>query len=172
MADHDSSARREKLSKTPSWIMLGFVIGLLFAFGVQRQFKKDEKASAAQPPAAAQPSAAPAQLPHSAASLKNRASLSAIENIFAQYESHAVWQHELTQIALWNNETNTFVECFEVLRNGETYFFRTIPQLTRPVIKPNPSPEAPLRFTEPEEVQLKRLKENSSIWLPPSTDPN
>jgi hypothetical protein len=146
---------------------VGFVLGCLFAFGVQHRLAKRDATAVA-------PSAKPAanSITPPPAPAPTHASLAEIENVFTQYATNAVWRHDLTEVALWRPETNKYSELFEVLRNGDVYYFRTIPQLTRPVVKPNLTPDLPLRFTEPEDVQLKRLQENSSIWLPPSTNPN
>lgn len=162
---------KSKLSTTPSWIMVGFVIGALFAFGVDREL--DRRNQTKSPATPMPPASVPAKVEpqKSSSALKDRTSLSAIENIFAQYDSHAIWRNDLTEIALWNAETNKFSECFEVMRSGEYYYYRTIPSLTRPVLRPNPAPELPLRYTEPEDEQLKRLQQQPA-WLPPSTEPD
>lgn len=163
--------KKDRLSTIPSWIMVGFIAGALFSLGVQRELvrRDHEKAAAAQPPPP--PPAKQEPLP-SLSALKDRSSLSAIENVFTEFESNAVWKNDVTEVALWNAQTNKFSECFEVLRSGDNYFFRTIPALTRPVIRPNMTPDLPLRFTEPEEVQMTRIKANNSIWTAPTTDPN
>ncbi|MFT3782837.1 MAG: hypothetical protein QM790_12575 [Nibricoccus sp.] len=159
---------KPKLSTAPSWVMVGFVIGALFSWGVQRELARRHLEAA---PAAPPPVSAPVETPKSPAVMKERASLVAVENIFAQYGSNAVWRNDITEFALWNAETNKFSECFEAVRTGELLHFRTISHLTRPVIRPNPVPDAPIRFTEPEEVQLERLQKQPA-WLPPSTDPD
>jgi hypothetical protein len=167
MADADIKTPHPKLSKTPSWIMVGFIAGALFAYGVRREVARhDEAKPAPTPPAPVQ-----AEPPRPGAALKDRASLTAIENIFTQYEGQAVWHNDLTEVALWNAETGKYSEFFEVMRSGDYYYFRTLPHLTRAVIRQNVDPNTPLRFTEPIDVQLKRLKETSSVWLPPSTEP-
>lgn len=168
----DAPARpKDKLSTIPSWIMVGFIAGALFSLGVQRELsrREHEKAAAAQPPPP--PPVKQEPLP-SLSALKDHTSLSAIENIFGEFEANAVWKNDLTEVALWNAQTNKFSECFEIVRSGDTFYFRTIPSLTRPVVRPNMTPDLPLRFTEPEEVQMTRIKANNSIWTAPSTDPN
>lgn len=148
--------------------MVGFIIGAMFAYGVQREVARRNQLT---PPPPLAPAPVKVEPQRSAAAIKDRASLTAIEGIFTQYESLAVWRNDITEVALWNAETNKFSEFFEVMRSGEYYYYRTLPHLTRPVIRHNVNPDLPLRFTEPEDVQLKRLKETSSVWLPPSTEP-
>lgn len=161
---------KTKLSTAPSWVMVGFVLGAIFAYGVQREVDRRAQAKPPSAPAAATEPTKPGP-PKADSPLKNRTSLAAIENIFEQYNSHAVWRNDITEVALWNAETDKFSECFEIMRSGDFYYFRTIPQLTRAVLKPNPAPDLPLRYTEPEDVQLRRLQQQPA-WLPPSTDPN
>lgn len=149
--------------------MVGFIIGALFAFGVQHEIDRRNQVKS---PVAPPPSPVKIEQPKSISALTERTSLSAIESIFAQYNEHAVWRNDITEVALWSAETNKFTECFEVMRSGDLYYYRTIQSLTRPVRRPNPAPDLPLRYTEPEDEQVKRLQQQSSIWLPPSTDPN
>lgn len=148
--------------------MVGFIVGALFATGVHHEI--DRRNQLKQPPAPTRP---PVKIerPKSISALKERTSLSAIENIFTQYSEHAIWRNDITEVALWNAETNQFTECFEVMRSGDYFYYRTIPALTRPLRRPNPAPDLPLRYTEPEDEQLKRLQQQPT-WLPPSTDPN
>lgn len=168
MADDAPKVPQPKLSKTPSWIMVGFIAGALFAYGVQQQASRRAETKAVAPIA---PPPAPTEPARSGAALKDRASLTAIENIFVQFQEKAVWHNDLTEVALWNAETNKYSELFEVMRSGEYLYFRTLPHLTRAVIRQNVDPNCPLKFTEPIDAQLKHLKETSSVWLPPTTEP-
>lgn len=167
-----TSTSKNKLSTTPSWVMVGFILGALFATGVQHEIERrgERKTDAAPAAAPATAAAGPAGL-QPEPPVKSQSSLVAVENVFAQYNQHAVWRNDLTEIAIWNADTNRFSECFEVMRSGDCFYYRSIPGLTRPVIRPNPAPDLPLRYTEPEDEQLKRLQQQS-IWLPPSTDPD
>ena len=75
MSDAVTKPPREKLSKTPSWIMVGFIIGAMFAYGVQREV---DRRNQPQKPEAPLPAPVKVEPPKSAAALKDRASLSAI----------------------------------------------------------------------------------------------
>jgi hypothetical protein len=121
---------RSRLSKTPSWITLGFVLGALFVFSLPRQEMKS-------PPAP----------PPSVLKLE-RPALTEIEAVFAEWGHHAVWHNDLTEIALWDTEKRSYSICYEVLRNGEKLYFRSIPRLTRPILTRGMDPQSPLQFTE------------------------
>lgn len=122
-----------RLSKTPSWISLGFVLGVLFVWLLPSP----------------QPRVAPA--PPAQVVKLERAKLTDIEAVFAEWGQHAVWKNDLTEVALWDTERRSYSLYYEVLRNGETYYFRSLTQLTRPLLNRGVDPQAPLQFTETEE---------------------
>ena len=66
-------------------------------------------------------------------------------------------------MALWNSGPKDFSDCYEVLRVGDTYFFRQIPRLTRPVLRHGvpDAQNAPLEFTETAAQELEWRKEAS-----------
>lgn len=131
-----------KLSKTPSWIMLGFALGAAF----MKFLPPLRKAEPARAPASLQleftkPSAPPQPRP-----------LTVIEDVFAEWGQNAVWFDGVTEVALWNSADKAFSDCYEVRRVGDLLYFRTIPRLTRRIITHGkPMPESPLQFTETEE---------------------
>ena len=61
--------------------------------------------------------------------------LTTIEAVFAAWGDYAVWQDDLTEIGFWNPETESFSEFYEVKRNNGAFYFRSIPKLTRRVIR-------------------------------------
>jgi len=143
-----------KLSKTPSWIMLGFILGALFVWMLPR-----DPEPAAAPEATRR--AAPAEPPRTALT-----TLTTIEAVFEAWGQHAVWDNDLTEVALWNSATKSFSECYEVRRTRDAYYFRSIPKLTRLVIRHGkPLPDSPLQFTETEE-QYREWKENGRTERP------
>lgn len=143
-----------KLSKTPSWIMLGFILGALFVWLLPRDPEP------AAPPAPAR-RAAPAETPRTALT-----TLTTIEAVFEAWGQHAVWDNDLTEVALWNSGTKSFSECYEIRRTRDTLYFRSIPKLTRLVIRHGkPLPDSPLQFTETEE-QYRDWKENGRTERP------
>ncbi len=145
--DEDEPPRRKsypistaKLSKTPSWIMLGFVLGAFFVVALPPLRKKAPVPEAVRvefirPPAPREPRP-----------------LSDIEGVFAIWGQHAVWSDNVTEVALWNSKERAFTDFYEVRRFGDTLYFRSITTLTRRVLTHGkPLPESPLQFTETEE---------------------
>lgn len=129
-----------KLSKTPSWIMLGFLLGGAFMWAYLRETPKP-----VAPP--------PVTLTEWPKAVRIEPSkLTDIELIFAEWKDHAVWENNLTEFAYWRSETREFSEYYEVRRVGETLYFRSIPKLTRLLLKSaSPLPtHAPVQFTESE----------------------
>ena len=131
-----------KMSKTPSWIMLGFLLGAVFVAALPPLGKKAAPESvslrAVEPPP---PSGPRAPQP-----------LTTIEDVFATWGSQAVWSDDVTEVALWNSKEGAYADFFEVRRVGDVFYFRSIPRLTRRVIaRGKLIPECPLQFTETEE---------------------
>ena len=75
-----------------------------------------------------------------------------IEAVFAAWGQHAVWDKNLTEVAMWRAETGAFSEFYEVRKEDDAFYFRSIPKLTRRIIRRGtPLPDnAPLQFTESE----------------------
>lgn len=128
---------RSRLSKTPSWITLGFVLGALFVYTLPREEKP------------AGPALSP-DAPTRVVQLE-RPKLTEVEAVFAEWERYAVWKNNLTQIVLWDTEKRSFSIYYEVLRQNGDFYFRSIPQLTRPLLTRGVPAEAPLQFAETEE---------------------
>lgn len=132
-----------KMSKTPSWVMLGFVLGVVTAWSVLQQLRKNDGAEAARPVVKSAEPAMVRYVPQP---------VSTIEAVFQEWAAYAVWEYDVTEVALWNKEAEAFADCYEVYRYSGRYYFRTIPQLTRRVIRRGKElPGCPLLFTETEE---------------------
>ena len=131
-----------RLSKTPSWITLGFVLGALFVLALPRE----EPRRPATPPAKTQ------------TVRLERPKLTQIEAVFADWGQHAVWSHDITEVALWDTDTRSYTICYEVLRSGDDYYFRSIPKLTRPILTHGVPANSPLLFTETEESRREWLQ--------------
>jgi len=166
MADEDpshetrSAPSADKLSKTPSWIMLGFILGAVFVAALPPW---------RQPPA---PAAAPvpALEPARPSAPREPAPLTTIEAVFAEWQRHAVWSDDTTEVALWNIRDKAFTDFYEVRRYGEALYFRTLPKLTRRIITHGkPLAGAPLQFTETEE-QYQEWREHGRTERPAAQD--
>ncbi len=130
-----------KMSKTPSWIMLGYVLGVLTIIALPPLRKSPP--ALLLPPVATQP--APRQDP------PPQPQLTTIEAVFAEWGHYASWTDGVTEVALWNSHRESYSDFYEVLRSGNAFYFRSIPALTRRIIeRGKPMPESPLLFTETE----------------------
>lgn len=139
--DYKRKPTVRQMSKTPSWVMLGFILGALFVWSLP----DDDPATTRQRPIvlAAPPTPAPSK----------PAELSTVETLFATWGEHAVWYEDTAEIAIWNSGTRDFSDYYEVRRIEGVLYFRSIPQLTRrPVRHGRPMPpDCPILFTETEE---------------------
>ncbi len=150
--DEPRPPKREQLSKTPSWIMLGFALGagcvLLWPHREESRAVLTSGVTPRRPAAEAPPPTI------------ERATF--FESVFAEWSKYAVWDSELTEVAFWSADTKTFSEKFEVYRSGDRFYFRSIPEFTRPVLTHGVPNNSPLQFTEPQAGRDEWLKENST----------
>ena len=149
----DDSSPAGKPTQTPSWVMLGFVVGVLFMLALPRH-SPAPPAPAPAPVRAPLPPPAPAPAP---------AQISTIDAVFAVWGKYAIWDNDTTEVALWDSGTGDFSDCYEVLRVGDTNFFRPIPHLTRPVLHHGvpDAQNAPLEYTETAAQEQEWKKEAS-----------
>ncbi|HEU5078057.1 MAG TPA: hypothetical protein VFT72_02525 [Opitutaceae bacterium] len=159
----ENTSARESLSRTPSWIMLGFVIGCIVSLSVKKQIESRAAAEAIRQNAAQGAAPTPTPTPTPVPQI-HHATLNELEAVFVRWQSHAVWRNDLTEVAFWNPLTNQYNEYVEILRSGEDFYFRNITHLTRPLSHDDIPHDAPLRFTDPEE----RVRYDS-IFVTPSS---
>jgi hypothetical protein len=138
-----------QLSKIPSWISLGFVLGALFVWALPSPETETPEPATQGPPTEPAPPAV----------RSGPAPLSDIEVVFSQWGQHAIWSHDLSEVALWDTETKSFSRYYEVLRTGENYYFRTIDRLTRPILTHGVKVDGPLLYTETEAMRAEWLQE-------------
>ncbi len=138
-----------KPSMAPSWVLLGFGIGVLFIWMLPNS----------ETPAAVNLEPSPAPVARSAPQI------AVIEAVFAEWGSAASWENDVTEIALWSSETGSYSQCFQVIRTGGMYFFRSIPRLTRPVLTRGVRDNSPLQFTESEAQRAEWIgAKNQETW--------
>jgi len=151
-----------RMSRTPSWVLLGFGLGVFFMWLLPR-----DEAPPAPPSAKASAPAKPA------APAKRR--LSDIEAVFEVWGRYAVWDQNRTEVALWNSSANSYADFYEVLREDDTLWFRSIPRLTRPLIAHATKSDAPLVFTETAEMRRSWLESRGEMQsarpVPPEPAP-
>jgi len=157
-----------KMSKTPSWIMLGFLLGAAFVVALPPLRKKPVP----------EPAAFRAVEPARTDGPREPPQLTTIEDVFAVFGQHAVWSDDVTEVALWSIRDKAYNQFYEVRRVGDAYYFRTIPRLTRRIIARGKTlAESPLQFTESEEQyaewlsygRTERPAERPSRPRPPTT---
>jgi hypothetical protein len=135
--DEPSKPAPEKPSQVPSWVTLGFVLGALFVVALPRRagVEPGPRPEASEPaPKPAPPREAPR--------------LTTIEAVFAAWGRYAVWSNGTTEVALWNSDTRSFSDCYEVAKVGDAYYFRSITSLTRPILTHGVDSDSPLQYTE------------------------
>lgn len=156
-----------KMSKTPSWVMLGFVLGALFVLALpERQAPAPSPAPAATPEA---PKPEPVRPPPP---------LTRIEAVFDEWGKYAVWHDDTTEVALWDPTVERYADFYEIRRIQGVLYFRSIPQLTRrPIGRGGHLAGSPLLFTETEE-QFQEWDERDRarrplerMWEPPARKP-
>ena len=165
-----------KLSKTPSWVMLGFVLGALFVYALMRRDATTVPSTVAVRIVDTPKPAAPRSPPL----------LTEIEAVFEVWGEYAVWSGDKTEVAYWNRQERKFADYFEVRRIAGAYYFRSIPELTRRIVRHGKKlPDSPLQFTETEEQYREWLEDgrqerpvereltplHSSGLAPPRTTP-
>ncbi len=136
--DEDPPAKpvSEKPSQIPSWVTLGFVLGALFVLALPK------RAPVAAPLPVVQEAPVHGDLP------AEPPKMTTIEAVFAAWDKYAVWSNDTTEVALWDAGLKSFSDCYEVVRSGNEYYFRSIPGLTRPVLTHGVVENSPLVFTE------------------------
>ncbi len=158
-----------RLSRTPSWVMLGFLFGAAWMYFWQR----DQRAQAPAPAAAVRV----VEVPKPAAP-RVAQPFGTIEAVWAAAiedgKTDIDWNGDVTEVALWNRQERAFADFYEVRRAGGQYYFRTIPSLTRRVVNRGKGLEtAALRFTESEAryqewLEHGRSEKRPDLPLPPA----
>lgn len=155
------------MSKTPSWVMLGFVLGALCVLALPSRKEV--------PPAAEAP---PAPVPVAPEPPRTPPPLSRIEAVFELYGAGAIWSEGTTEVALWDAATERFADFYEVRKLDGKLYFRSLPALTRRIVsRGKPTPDSPLQFTETEEQYRewydhgRRERPIEQLWQKPPPPP-
>lgn len=134
--DESPPASRPKPSKIPSWIMLGFLLGALFVWALPRPRV---------------PVAAPAPVTPvlSAPAVATHPRFSDLEASFIEWQQYALWAGEVSYVVMWDAESRSFRDCYEVLRRGDEFFFRSVPRPRNLRARENVPANSPLQFLNP-----------------------
>ncbi|MFZ9746683.1 MAG: hypothetical protein ACO3G4_08640 [Opitutaceae bacterium] len=133
--------REERPSTAFSWGMTGFLLGAACVYAYLRP-----RPAAPVPPTSAPVAVAPATSP-----IAPPRTLSTVEAVFAEWGERASWTGNVTEVALWSSAAGAFAEYYEVRRVGGQLYFRSLPALTRRIIRRGKEdPACPLVFTETE----------------------
>jgi len=139
--ERTEEARGERPSTALSWAMTGFVLGAACVYAYLRP----------RPATAVPPTSAPVAVTPVAEPTVPPRALSTVEAVFGEWGDRASWTGNVTEIALWSSAAGAFAEYYEVRRTGGLLYFRSIPALTRRVIRRGKEdPSCPLVFTETE----------------------
>ena len=151
----DTPVDKKDLSQAPSWVIVGFVAGILVMLGFRGG---DEEPEAAPPPPAPEPTAHEIMAEEPQVTSESDApSLEIVEALFSAHQEFAFWNEDRTEIAVWNSHTLSFSDHFEVVRHDDGWYFRPILRFTRLPIEGYGPPNSPILFTETAEERNKRI---------------
>lgn len=148
-----------------SWATLGFILGALFVIAL--------------PPRHAPPPAPVREEPPSPPALERTLPpmrLTTIEAVFESWGQFAAWNGDVTEVAMFDPDTKDFTACYQIVRAGGNYFFRSIPHLTLPLLTHGVPANSPLRFTETPAQREQWLRESveenwKALRAPPAQAP-
>jgi hypothetical protein len=170
MTDHEK-VDRKKLSQAPSWVMAGFVVGVLTMWLFRSS--PEPPPVAAEAPAVEAAEEDPEPTAESPGSGSGALPMHLVGAIWEEYRPYAFWNEDKTQIGVWNSETFGFTDRYEVLRGEEYDYFRPIESFTRLTL-PGYGPEnSPILFTETAEMRARREQKLNPkpVERPPRPDP-
>ncbi|MBE36016.1 MAG: hypothetical protein CMI16_10775 [Opitutaceae bacterium] len=141
------------MSKTPSWISIGFVLGALFVWLLPKPAPEIIEVPVRD------------ESPLPLVAQRAKPDFSELEAVFSEWDDYAVWSDDTTELALWDIETSQYSRFYEVLRSADEYYFRSIDRLKHPVLTHGVPADAPLLFTETEKQREEWLEQSdSNTW--------
>ncbi|MBT5903834.1 MAG: hypothetical protein HOH58_17170 [Opitutaceae bacterium] len=143
---------RKSLSQVPSWLMVGFLAGVITMWLFRSPAPESPVAPLpVDPPVPVAVESVPVE-----ETAAQEASLAFAEAIFDTFRDWVFWTDDKTQIALWNTGSMSFSDRFEVIRTLEGDYFRSISEFTRLPLPGYGPPNSPILFTETTEQRYKR----------------
>ena len=142
-------------SNFPIWLTVGFGLGLVFGWMF---FRSAPEANPADVKPGSPPKApALVAIPDPP---RDVAKLGEIEEIFQTWGGYAIWSNGVTQFALWNGETDTHSDFYEVRRANRRFYFRTLPRADWPLIDHGEMVRCPMWFAETPAMREKFYREH------------
>ena len=162
----DTSPTHNKPSQIPSWVMVGFVLGVLTMWGFQSDAPAEATATVVKPAEVADDlaSAAPTENP---LMQDGKPSIEVVQRLFEGLREWAFWTDDRTEIAVWNATTLGFTDHFEIIRGDEADYFRAIPGFSRLPLEGYGPEHSPILFTETAEQRAKRFYQANLDKVPP-----
>lgn len=152
MDEPTKSSPPSRPSQIPSWVLLGFVVGALFVWALPHGPKANPE---------------PAAAIKRTTVILERPKATDIEAVFADWGRYAVWDRDVTEVALWDVDRKEYSICYEILRVGDSYYFRSIPHLTRTILTHGVPEHSPLVYTETEDQRREWLNAKLSEPIKP-----
>jgi len=149
MDDEAEPPPSAKPSMAFSWATLGFILGALFVIALPPRHSP--------PPAPVREEPAPPPVLERALPPMR---LTTIEAVFESWGQYAAWNGDVTEVAMFDPDTKDFTACYQIVRAGGNYFFRSIPHLSQPLLTHGVPPDSPLRFTETAAQREQWLRES------------
>jgi hypothetical protein len=150
-----TTLKPEKPSQVPSWIMVGFVVGVLTMWAFRSGKKQPEPAPVAVVVASPTALEMMADEPNPT-TIEGRPSLEVVEALFEELSAYAFWSDDRTEIAVWNGKTLSFSDYFEVLRGEQGWYFRSMTRFSRLPLEGYGPEASPILFTETSEQRMRR----------------
>jgi hypothetical protein len=150
--------KADKPSPVPSWVMLGFIIGVLTMWAFQSGQSSHVEVDREPVSEIGEGATGEAEVEGESNPLarEDQPSIELVAAVFDQLSEYAFWAEGRTEIAMWNGKTLSFSDHFEVLRVSDRTFFRPITGFTRLPLEGYGPDDSPILFTETPEQRAAR----------------
>ena len=163
----DTPQENNKPSQIPSWVMVGFVLGVLTMWGFQSS--EDSEPAAAEATANATPETSTSGAPTENPLMQDgKPSIEMVQRLFSGLREWAFWTDDRTEIAVWNATTSGFTDHFEIIRGDDRDYFRAIPRFSRLPLEGYGPEHSPILFTETAEQRSQRYYQANPEKVPPA----
>ena len=151
--------KAEKPSQIPSWVMVGFIIGVLTMWAFQSHDPEDDDAVVETVETAPEPTAEESEVPAGGSNpmaREDQPSIELVASLFDQLREYAFWSNGRTEIGVWNGRSMAFSDRFEVVEVNGATFFRPIEIFSRLPLEGYGPDSSPILFTETAEQRAAR----------------